>query len=76
MISNVEYCHFGQTLWPAMPKAIKMLFMILVMILAVFAITQRMYRPSFVYCCFGFTLFYLIYGINSVNRIKPVENPQ
>ena len=76
MISNVEYCHFGQTLWPAMPKAIKMLLMILVMILAVFAITQRMYRPSFVYCCFGFTLFYLIYGINSINRIKPVDNPQ
>ncbi|MBR4674658.1 MAG: CDP-alcohol phosphatidyltransferase family protein [Victivallales bacterium] len=76
MVSNVEYCHVGQTLWPAMPKAIKLLLMILFTILAVFAITQKMYRPSFVYCCFGFTLFYLIYGINSVNRIKPVDNPQ
>ncbi|MBR4222808.1 MAG: CDP-alcohol phosphatidyltransferase family protein [Victivallales bacterium] len=76
MISNIEYCHFGQALWPAMPKAVKMLLMILVMILAVFAITQKMYRPSFVYCCFGFTLFYLVYGIHSVNRITPVETPQ
>lgn len=71
MISNIPYCHFGQTIWPSTPKAIKLLFFIMFTILTVFAIVQKNYRPSFVWCCFGFTIFYLVYGIHWINRLPP-----
>lgn len=71
MISNVHYCHFGQTIWPSMPKFTKMLFFLLFIILTVFAIVQKHYRPAFIWCCFLCTIFYAIYGIHCINKFPP-----
>ena len=76
MISNVPYCHFGQTMWPSMRKPVKLLFLLLLLMLTVFAVVQKNYRPSFVWCCFLFTLIYLIYGIHWVNRMPPAQFPK
>ena len=76
MVSNIPYCHFGQTMWPSMHKPMKLLFLLLLLMLTVFAVVQKSYRPSFVWCCFLFTLVYLIYGIHWVNRMAPAQFPK
>ncbi|MBR0459296.1 MAG: CDP-alcohol phosphatidyltransferase family protein [Victivallales bacterium] len=70
MISNVPYCHFGQTMWPNMPRFLKLLLFLFIIILTVFAITHKSWRPTFVWFCVGITLVYLIYGIQSVCKLS------
>ena len=43
MISNIPYKHFGQTLWPNMPRGLKLLLFIVLIILVNFAIVYRNY---------------------------------
>ncbi len=73
MISNIHYCHFGQRIWPAIPKGTKMLIFILLIILSVLAVSQKKYGPYFIWCCFSLTVFYIIYGIHGVNRLPEIE---
>ncbi|MBQ6473423.1 MAG: CDP-alcohol phosphatidyltransferase family protein [Victivallales bacterium] len=70
MVSNLPYCHFGQTLWPGMPRGLKALLFILIIFLTVLAFANRAYRPFFVWSCFLFMLFYLVYGLQTINRMK------
>lgn len=75
MVSNIPYCHFGQAILPALPKFIKMLFCILFSIFTICAIAQKVYRPYFIWCLFIMTVFYLIYGIHWINKLKlPANN--
>lgn len=76
MVSNVKYCHFGQYILPSLPRSVKLIFFILLIILTVFAFTQKMYRSSFIWCCFGLAVFYLVYGIHGVNSLHPHEQPK
>ncbi len=70
MISNVRYCHFGQTILPQIPKGIMLFIAIFVIILTVFAIAMKYYRPAFILTCFFGTLTYLIYGIHNINKLQ------
>ncbi len=70
MVSNVPYAHFGQIIWPNLPRPVKLLLFILIAILTIFAISHKSYRPSFVWFCVTITLVYLVYGIHSINRLK------
>ncbi len=62
MVSNIPYRHFGQSVWPAMPKTIKLLLFILLILFAVFAITHGNYRLPFIAWAFGISLLYLSFG--------------
>ena len=64
MISNVPYRHFGQVLWPAMPRGLKMLIFIMMIFFVCFTFAHKCYRPAFVWWCFGISLAYAFYGIN------------
>ena len=64
MISNIPYRHFGQVLWPTMPRGLKMLIFILMIVFVCFTFAHKCYRPAFVWWCFGISLAYALYGIN------------
>ena len=64
MISNIPYRHFGQVLWPTMPRGLKMIIFILMIIFVCFVFAHKCYRPAFVWWCFGISLAYALYGIN------------
>ena len=62
MVSNIPYRHFGQSIWPGMPKTIKLLLFILLIMFTVFAITHRNYRFPFIGWTFGISILYLAFG--------------
>lgn len=62
MVSNIPYRHFGQSIWPAMPKTIKLLLFILLILFAVFTIAHGNYRLPFIAGAFGVSLLYLTCG--------------
>lgn len=70
MVSNVHYCHFGQTILPRIPKGVMLFFALLIIMLTVFAIELKYYRPAFIWTCFIGTLAYLIGGIHKINKLK------
>ena len=76
MVSNVHYCHFGQVILPEIPRGIKLMIAILVIILTVFAIAMKYYRPAFVWTCFFGSFIYLVCGIQKVNKLSCDEKPQ
>jgi CDP-diacylglycerol--serine O-phosphatidyltransferase len=71
MISNIPYLHFGQSLWPNTPRAIKMLLCILMIIFICVTFAHKIYRPAFVWWCFGISLVYTFCGISWRLIIKP-----
>jgi CDP-diacylglycerol--serine O-phosphatidyltransferase len=62
MISNIPYRHFGQSIWPGMPKTMKLLLFILLTMFTVFAIAHRNYRFPFLWWTFGISILYLAVG--------------
>ncbi|MBQ7176220.1 MAG: CDP-alcohol phosphatidyltransferase family protein, partial [Victivallales bacterium] len=73
MVSNVHYCHFGQVILPQIPRGVKLLIAILVIILTVMAIAMKYYRPAFVWTCFCGSIVYMLCGMQKVNRLSCPE---
>ena len=75
MVSNIPYSHFGQTIWSYSPRFAKMILFILVIMMAILALALKSYRACFIWFCFSAALFYLVYGIQYVNRLKTPDTP-
>ena len=73
MVSKVHYCHFGQVILPQIPKGIKLLIAVMIIILTVMAIAMKYYRPAFVWTCFLGSLIYTIYGMQKINKLSCPE---
>jgi len=64
MISNIPYKHFGQTLWPTMPRGLKLLLFIVLIIYANFAIVYRNYWvKTLIWTCLALALAYIFGAI-------------
>ena len=73
MVSNVKYKHFGQKLWPTLPRTVKMLLFVLLLVFANFAIVFRNYwEQAFVWFCLALGLLYIV---GAVNHQKQAEQP-
>jgi CDP-diacylglycerol--serine O-phosphatidyltransferase len=70
MISNIPYRHFARSIWPCIPRGVKLLLCILMLIFTIVAITHKIYRSSFIWLCLISTVIYVVAG---VDRRKPEE---
>lgn len=64
MISSIPYKHFGQTLWPGLPKSLKLLFLLgLLIFINIVLVKRRDWEATFVWSCLGLSLLYALGGI-------------
>lgn len=71
MVSNVKYSHFGQIIWPSIPRAIRLILLLGLILACIIAIAHKSYQLPFIWGIFLCSLFYLIYGIHAINRLSP-----
>jgi uncharacterized membrane protein HdeD (DUF308 family) len=64
LISNIRYRHFGQHMWPSLPRTLKLLFGILLLIFVNLAVANRHYANSFRIYCFVMACLYAVGGID------------
>lgn len=64
MISSIPYKHFGQTMWPGLPKPLKLLFLLgLLIFINIVLAKRRDWEATFVWSCLGLSLLYALWGI-------------
>lgn len=64
MVSNVPYLHFGQSLWPNLPRGIKLLLLIvLIVFVNIVLVKKQDWEAAFVWLCAALSLLYGIVGI-------------
>lgn len=64
MISKLPYKHFGLTMWPAMPRMMKLLLCILVLIFVCLTMSHRNLRFMFVWFSFTASVLYAVFGVD------------
>jgi CDP-diacylglycerol--serine O-phosphatidyltransferase len=64
LISSIRYRHFGQHMWPSLPRTLKLLFGILLLIFVNLAVANRHYANSFRIYCFLMASLYALGGID------------
>jgi CDP-diacylglycerol--serine O-phosphatidyltransferase len=66
MISNIPYLHFGQSLWPELPRAIKLLLLVVLVIFVNFVLVNKHdWEAAFIWFCSGLSLLYAIFAIKT-----------
>ncbi len=71
MISNIPYRHFGQSLWPSMPRPMKLLLFILLILFISITLGHRKnksYESTFKWFCFATISAYLVAAIDRPDR--------
>ncbi len=64
MISNIPYRHFGQSLWPAIPVALKLLLMVVLIIFVnIVLVKRRDWEFAFVWFCMLISVMYAFFAI-------------
>jgi len=64
LVSSIRYRHFGQHMWPSLPRTLKLLFGILLLIFVNLTITVRHYSMPFRVYCFLMAALYAVSGID------------
>ncbi len=65
MVSSVPYMHFGQRIWPSLPRGIRVLIFVLILLFFNISMADRAnYADSFKLFCFLMAGLYLLYGID------------
>jgi CDP-diacylglycerol--serine O-phosphatidyltransferase len=65
MISSIRYRHFGQHVWPSLPRTLKLLLGILLLIFVNLAVGVRhLYGMPFLNFCFLMAVLYAVGGVN------------
>ena len=64
MISNIPYLHFGQSLWPSLPRAIKLLLLVALLIFVnIVLVKKHDWEVVFIWFCVALSLLYSIFAI-------------
>ena len=58
MISNIPYRHFGQDLWPSLPRGFRVLLLILCIVFICFALVKRSWAEAFTWFTTGLGFLY------------------
>jgi len=72
MVCSVRYRHFGQRIWPGLPKTMKLLVLILLLIFVSMSFADRNYAGSFILFSFTMAASYALCGIDY--RRTPVDS--
>ncbi len=64
MVSLIQYRHFGHLIWPELPKTLKLLLFVLLLIYVNISIADQNYSRSFILFCFVLSLMYVVLGLN------------
>jgi CDP-diacylglycerol--serine O-phosphatidyltransferase len=64
MVSNLRYRHFARRIWPILPRSVKLLAFILLLIFVDVALAHRLYTLSFTIFCFSLAVAYVVYGLD------------
>ncbi len=64
LVSSIRYRHFGQHMWPSLPRSLKLLFGILLLIFVNLTIAVRHYAMPFRVYCFLMAALYAFGGID------------
>lgn len=64
LVSSVRYRHFGQHMWPSLPRTLKLLFGILLLIFVNLTVAVRHYSMPFRVYCFLMAALYAVSGID------------
>jgi len=76
LVSSIPYRHFGQHMWPSLPRTLKLLFGLLLLIFVNLAIANREYAILFRRYCFMMASLYAISGIDyrgALGRLRKDE---
>jgi CDP-diacylglycerol--serine O-phosphatidyltransferase len=76
LVSNIRYRHFGQHMWPTLPRTLKLLFGILLLIFVNLAIANLHFAKAFRVYCFLMATLYAVSGIDySRKPATPAPEP-
>ncbi len=64
MVSNLRYRHFAQRMWPILPRSVKLIVCILLLIFVDVALAHKLYTQFFSLLCFIMALTYGVYGLD------------
>lgn len=65
LVSSIRYRHFGQHMWPSLPRTLKLLLGILLLIFVNLAVgVRRHYGVPFLNFCFLMAVLYAVGGVN------------
>ena len=65
MISNIPYLHFGQSLWPNLPRVIKLLLLIVLIIFVnIVLVKKHDWEAGFIWFCVAMSVLYTFFAIN------------
>lgn len=70
MVSNLPYLHFGQSLWPNLPRGIKLLLLVvLVIFVNIVLVKKHDWEAGFIWLCLALSLTYAIFAVQG--KTKP-----
>ena len=64
MVSTLRYRHFAQRMWPVLPRSVKLIVCILLLIFVDVALAHKLYTQFFSLLCFAMALTYGVYGLD------------
>ena len=65
MVSRIRYRHFGQLIWPKLPRSLKVLAFVLFLIFVNKSLASKESYVAFELWCFGIALLYtVVYGVD------------
>jgi len=71
MVSNIPYLHFGQSLWPELPRSIKLLLLVILVIFVNFVLVKKHdWEAGFIWLSTGMSVLYTLLAI----KTKKAEN--
>ena len=76
MVSNVRYRHFGQDLWPSLPKGFRVMLLILCIVFICFALVKRDWAEAFTWFTTGLAFLYAFGAIASKNYVEMLRQSQ
>ena len=70
MVSNIPYRHFGQSLWPAFPVAVKLLLLVVLTVFVnIMLVKRRDWEFAFVWFCMLISVLYAFFAIASRKQL-------
>jgi CDP-diacylglycerol--serine O-phosphatidyltransferase len=77
MVSTLHYKHFGQRILPTLPKGVRLIFFVLIVVFADISIyvSHKNYGLSFPLFCLITVMFYAVYGLDFWDRFNKKNTP-
>jgi len=76
MVSNIPYRHFGQDLWPSLPKGFRVMLLILCIVFICFALVKRDWAEAFTWFTNGLAFLYAFGAIAPKNYLERLRQEQ